>query len=930
MIFRKTLTAVAITAAMATLSGCQLTTDAEATTSQQATINYPSVKIPYQKFTLDNGLTVIVHEDHKTPIVAVNVWYKVGSKDEKPGKTGFAHLFEHLMFNGSENYDDEYFGPFEKAGATEMNGTTNNDRTNYFENVPTPALDMALWMESDRMGHLVGAITQSKLDEQRGVVQNEKRQGEAQPYGRVFGYIAKNTFPSEHPYSWPVIGSMDDLNAASLDDVKQWFSDYYGAANAVLVMAGDIDVETAKAKAQKYFGDIPAGKPLKKLRHWVAKRSGEKRAVMEDNVPAARLYKVWNTAASEQQDAVLLGMFADILGNGKNSRLYKRLVEQEQLVSSVNVMQYNRDLAGQFFIIADAKQGVSLDKIEAIIDQEKAKLIAEGPSVEELQRLKFADTASFVRRAETIGGFGGKSDILASGEVYQDNPGFYQQRLEWLQNATPAAVTAAAKQWLSDGAFVLQVKPQPNYETHETSVDRSKLPEVGKLPKLDLPKLQSFTLSNGLPVYLAERHDTPTVEMTMNFKAGYAADPLSGAPLGTASFTLQMLEEGTKQLSSSEFAAKLDRLGSQLSTSDSLDESRINVSALTVNLPETLELLDQVLTQPGLRDEDIERVRSLWLESIRKEKAQPRSQAIRLLPQLLFGNNHPYGQPLTGSGTLASIKKLTKQDIEQHLKHWIRPDNARLVVVGDTDVTTLKPLLEKSLGQWQAPAVAIPSRDIASVPAQKQAHVYLIDQPGSPQATIIAGQIAPSKATDNATTIDVMNTIMGGAFSARLNMNLREDKHWSYGAYSMWLSGYEGPGMWLAFAPVQADKAKESTQEIYQELHQYVGAKPATAEELAKVKANEVAKLPGAYEDKASLLSAIRQALSNNKDMSYLENEAQRIESIPLEDVQQAANTVLHPDSLTWVIIGDLDKIEQQIRAAGIGEVTVVDPDEID
>ncbi len=579
----KTLTAVAVTTVL--LGGCQSTSSANNTTAVSQS-QFPEVKVDYETFTLDNGLTVVVHEDRKAPIVAVNVWYAVGSKDEKPGKTGFAHLFEHLMFNGTENYDDEYFGPFERAGATEMNGTTNNDRTNYFENVPTPALDMALWMESDRMGHLLGAVTQEKLDEQRGVVQNEKRQGEAQPYGKAWSYIAEQTFPEGHPYSWSVIGSMEDLNAATLDDVHQWFKDYYGAANAVLVLAGDIDVETAKEKVTKYFADIGPGKPLKKQEAWVAKRNETKRATMEDRVPAARVYKVWNTAQMGTADSEYLELFADILANGKNSRLYERLVYEEQIASSVGAFQYGRTLAGQFMITADAKAGVELEQIEAIINEELERLINEGPTQAELQRTKFSNTANFVRRAEKVGGFGGKSDILASGAVYHDNPGFYAQEMEWTKQATVSDVQNAAQQWLSSGDFVLNVVPQPNYTAQETDADRSELPNVGDLPQLELPEVEQFTLSNGLDVYLAQRTDTPTIEMSLVFDSGYASDV--GGKLGTASYTMSMLKEGTESLSSLELSERLESLGTNLNASASLDSSRISMDTLSVNFAESL------------------------------------------------------------------------------------------------------------------------------------------------------------------------------------------------------------------------------------------------------------------------------------------------------------------------------------------------------
>ncbi len=920
----KSLTALAVASVL--LTGCQATAEQANRSASAAVVQQqlPQVNIAYDSFTLDNGLRVIVHTDRKAPIVAVNVWYAVGSKDEKTGQTGFAHLFEHLMFNGTENYDDEFFGPFERAGATDQNGTTNNDRTNYFQNVPTPALDMALWMESDRMGHLLGAVTQEKLDEQRGVVQNEKRQGESQPYGRAFDFIASQTFPAGHPYSWSVIGSMEDLNAASLDDVHQWFNDYYGAANAVVVLAGDIDVDTAKAKMNEYFGHIPAGKPLQKLDAWVAKRTGTKRATMEDNVPAARIYKIWNTSEMGTADAEYLSLLNDILAGGKNSRLYQRLVYDLQIASSVFAFQYDRVLAGQFFVVADAKPGVEMSQIEAIIDEEVARVLAEGPTQAELNRVRFSSVASFVRGAERIGGFGGKSDILAAGEVYQGNPGAYQKSLEILRNATPADVQAAAQRWLDDGAFVLNVVPQPRYTTAEAQADRSKLPAVGQLPELDLPELASFTLSNGLEVYLAERHDVPTVQMQLVVDSGYAAD--QGATLGTASFAMAMLTEGTTSRDALALALELDTLGTNLSAGASLDTATIAMDTLTTNLAPSLKIFADVLMNPAFKQADIDRRRGLWMETIKREKASPQSQALRILPGLMFSDDHAYNAPLTGSGTEASISRLTRDDLVQHHATWVRPDNARLVIVGATTEAQIKPLLEQALVAWDAPTTAKPVKQFPTVTAPTKARVFLIDQPGSPQAMIIAGQFAPSSDVPEAEAFDVMNTIIGGSFTSRINMNLREDKGWSYGARTSWF-GADAAGLLLAVAPVQADKAKESVQELLAEFNGYMGDNPATADELAKTKANKTARLPGAYETKAALLRSVVSTLNKDKDMAWLESYGERIAALELETIQATAKQYLTPDVLTWVIVGDLTAIEAQIRELNLGNVVILDAD---
>ena len=436
-------------AALALALATALTTGGYAPTARAASA--PAVDIPYETFTLPNGLRVVVHTDRKAPVVAVNVWYHVGSKDEPAGRTGFAHLFEHLMFNGSENAPGEFFTPFKAIGATNQNGTTNSDRTNYFENVPTTALDTALWMESDRMGHLLGAIDQKTLDEQRGVVQNEKRQGENQPYGQVWDVLGAAMYPKGHPYHHSTIGSMNDLNAASLADVKTWFKTWYGPNNAVLVLAGDIDLATAREKVTKFFGDIPAGPTMAQPKVDVAAHASDSRSEMTDQVPQSRIYRVWNVAEYGQPDLDRLQLLAQILGGAKSSRLDKRLVHQDKLVDSISAGAYGSQLSSTFMITAAVKQGVDVAKVEAAIDEELKKLLAEGPTAEEVERNRTAIEAGWIRGVERIGGFGGKADALAECAVFMRDPGCFRASLKTLAEATPEALRAAGNAWLGAG-----------------------------------------------------------------------------------------------------------------------------------------------------------------------------------------------------------------------------------------------------------------------------------------------------------------------------------------------------------------------------------------------------------------------------------------------------------------------------------------------
>jgi zinc protease len=880
------------------------------------------VDIPYQKFVLDNGLTVIVHEDHKAPIVAINTWYHVGSKNEKPGKTGFAHLFEHLMFGGSEHAPGRYIDAMEKIGATDLNGTTNNDRTNYFENVPTSAVDFTLWMESDRMGFLLGSLDQKTLDLQRGVVQNEKRQGENQPYAVAFDLITKNTYPSGHPYSWTVIGEMADLNAASMDDVKDWFKTYYGPSNVVITLAGDIDVKTAREKVEKYFGNIPAGPPVGHQQVWVAKMTGSHRGTVQDRVPQARIYKVWNVPEYGSADADYLDLVSDVLSSGKTSRFYKRLVYDDQIATNANASVRLNEIGGQFYIQATAKPGGNLAQVEKECDEELARFLKDGPTAEELARTKAQHEANFVRGIERIGGFGGKSDRLAQSEVFRGSPDAYKITLKRIQNATAEDLKAAANRWLTDGVYALEVQPFPDYKTAATGADRSKAPENGTPPELKLPKMQRATLSNGLKVILAERHEVPLVTMWMTADAGYAADQFA-AP-GTASMTSSLLDGGTSTRSALQISDQLATLGAQLQAYSDLDLSVVRLSTLKSKLDPSLELYADVILNPVFPDSDFKRQQKQRLAAIEREKTTPVQMALRVFPALMYGAGHAYGNPLTGSGTAESVTKMTREDLVKFHQTWYHPNNATLVVVGDTTLAELKPKLEKQFASWKA--AQIPKKNIGNVSLPAKSAVYMIDKPGALQSIIIAGVVAPPMANPKEIAIEAMNDGLGGNFGSRLNMNLREDKHWSYGARSI-LWGARGQRPYIAFAPVQTDKTKESLVEMNKEFRGVVSDHPLTAEELAKIQANETLSLPGSRETQEEVGDSIIDLVHYGLPDDYYETFAGKVRALKTSDLADAAKTVVHPDNMIWVIVGDRAKIEAGVKELGLGEMKFLSPD---
>lgn len=907
-------------------------TDEKPKTPAHSTAASPNIPIPdikYTKFVLKNGLTVLVHEDHKAPIVAVNTWYHVGSKNEKPGKTGFAHLFEHLMFSGSENFNTTYLNALERIGATNLNGTTNNDRTNYFENVPTSMLDYALFAESDRMGHLLPVLDQKKLDLQRGVVQNEKRQGENQPYGVTEELIVKNTYPVGHPYSWTVIGEMQDLDAAAMADVQEWFKTYYGPNNTILVIAGDITPEAARQKVEKYYGEIPPGPPIAKQETWVSKRTGTHRGWVQDRVPQARLYRIWNVPQYGSPEEAQLDLAAQVLGRGKTSRLYKRLVYKDQTATSATASDDTNEIGGQFDFTITAKPDQDPQKAtanfhnsEKAADEELKNFLKNGPTEAELQLAKTQIFGNYARIVERIGGFGGKSDLLARCQTFTGNPDCYKDYLKWIQAATPATVKKAANDWLSDGDYILEVQPYPTNLKTDAKLDRSKPPAPGEPMSLKLPPMQKATLSNGLKIVLAERHTAPVVNFSLLVDSGYAADP-SSAP-GTASLSQRMLEEGTPTRDSLKIGEELESLSANFNAGANLDWAFVNLNTLALTMDKALDVYGDLILHPAFPQKEFARLQQDRLAAIRREKVQPQTMALRVVPQLLYGKGHPYSLPFTGSGTEASVSKLKPEDLAKWHETWFKPNNATLLIVGDTTLAAIKPKLEKLFAGWKPGDV--PKKNVAKVQQPEKDVVYLIDRPDSKQSIIFGAQLAPPRNDPDAIPLQLVNDVFGGNFGSRINMNLREDKHWSYGVFSV-MPAARGQRPYLSISPVETDKTKESLAELVKEYKDIAGGKPITEKELKDEQDNATLGLPGSFETVQQLAGAYSQILQYGLPEDYFNTFTEKAMSLTPESANEIAKKFILPDHLVWVVVGDMSKVEAGIRDLNLGEIHKIDAD---
>ena len=888
-----------------------------------------AVDIPYESFTLDNGLRVFVHTDRKAPIVAVSVWYHIGSKDEPAGKTGFAHLFEHLMFGGSENNPGSYLKTMDGIGATALNGTTWFDRTNYFENVPTPALPLALYFESDRMGHLLGAVTQTQLDTQRGVVQNEKREGDNNPLGLTEYATLKALFPEGHPYRHATIGSMADLDAASMEDVRGWFKANYGPNNAVLVLAGDIDVATAKPLVQKFFGDIPAGPAVTRYDAPVPVWTTTRSETLYDQIPTPQMSRNWVVPGRLDDESTLVDIALTILAGGNSSRLYNALVRDTKLAVAVSGGTEQFEKISMANVSATLAKGADPGAVNAVIDRVLADFLKNGPTADEVNRVATRSAAGTVRGLEAVGGMGGKAVTLAEGAIYAGDPTFYKHELAAVAAATPETVAAAARKWLAKGDYRQTVLPGARPAAEDSSLvkapikpaapitvtGRAPAPPVGGTPALVVPAVERAALSNGLKVELVNRPAIPVVRMALSFDAGFAAD--DRARLGVQGMGLNLLDEGAAGMTGPQIAEARERLGAAIGASAGPDRTRITLDALKPNLAASLALFADIVQRPDFNPADIERVRGQVLTGIALEEADPGSITTRILPVELYGPAHPYGVPSSGSGTADGVKAVSRSDLLAWHRSWIRPDNATLFVVGDITMAELKPLLETSFGNWQPPVgVAKGTKPAMTLPPPRGSRIILVDRPGSPQSYIRGGVVLPVKGVDDPIALRAANDILGGLFSSRLNMDIREGKSWAYGVFSGVGNAQDRVSLQI-IAPVQADRTGDAMAAMIADVKALRGPQPITADERSAAIDNSVRSLPGDFESGAALLGALeRNALFNRGD-DYYGKLVPRLEALTPGQLNDAAR-LLDTDNFTWVVVGDRKRVEPQLKQLGL------------
>ncbi len=880
------------------------------------------VNIPFTKTVLDNGLTVIVHEDPKSPLVSVNIWYNVGSRDEKPGKTGYAHLFEHLMFNGSKHADFDFFKALNEMGATDFNGTTDPDKTNYFETVPKSSLDRLLWLEADRMAYLMETLSQQKLDEQRGVVKNEKRQGDNRPYSIGEYRMLTGLLPAGHPYRWSTIGSMADLNAASLTDLNNWFDEYYGAANAVLVLAGDVTADEGLGLAKKYFGHIRPGPIVSRVKEWVPQRTENVLDETVDEVSLAMVERTWAVPGMTNAASGSLYLAANILGGGETSWMHRELVEKRKIATEVSVQYQPHALLGFFYVTVMLQPGVDIQSAEQAIDEVFADFFTKGPSQDETNRAIKSIAVGFMNSQEVIGGFSGKGATLAEGEIFFGDPGAYKASMGWIEQAGPQSIKALEGDVFQTGYYQLITRPNGKFKAADLAIDLNKMPELGEFPQAHFPKIEMATLRNGMKLAFVERHEIPMIRMSLQFDAGRATDRLQNA--GLATLTAAMMKEGTEHLSNKEILAKLDDLASQLNTYAGSDATSISMSTLKGNLDESLDLYADVLRNPAFSKESLEKLKQEKYTRLTQLMGNANSKIRYYLPELLFGASHPYGREYSGIGTKESLGHIQIGDVKAHYKTWLRPDNGVLLVVGDTTLDELLPVLEKKLGSWRAPKTPLPVKEFPKIaPKAASKHVYLIDKPGAAQTTISAAMIVPQNVAKKDASLTVMNQIIGGGFLSRINMTLREEKGWTYGT-SSGADTKKQAMVWQVTAPVQSDKTAEAIAEIKKILSEYTASKPASDQEIKTALDGLTHSTVGDLEQSSSVLGSMSLYQSTGKPLNYFTILQKQYETVDKKAVHQIAKEVIDLEHLTWIIAGDLEIIEAGIKASNIGDITII------
>ena len=912
-----------------------------AVTSAGAQTAHKLPEIKFEKYNLPNGLTVITHEDHRLPLVAVDLWYHVGPLNERAGRTGFAHLFEHMMFEGSEHVGEKaHIKYVQSAGATDVNGTTSFDRTNYFETMPSNQLELALWLESDRMGFLMEGLDREKLANQRDVVRNERRQGEGRPYYVANEEVFHLLFPKGHPYYGAVIGSHADIESARIADVRDFHQEFYTPNNASIAIAGDFDPKTLREMLVKYFGPIPGGPKVEPVTATTPAITSQRRATVTDTVQLPQLQIAWLTPALYTPESYSVSAALYALGGAKVSRLDEALVYKAQTAQSVSCDDQALKLTGIVECDITAKPGVKLEDLEATFWREVAKLQQEGPTADELESSKAMTLTRKISGLQRLGGFGGVADTLNQYNQYTNDPDFLPKDVAMTEAVTMAGAKAAAVKYFNkDAAVVVYCLPgkkvlddvprspadtdanvkitNPYTPDFETSQEwRKNKPAAGPPPVLHLPVPAEFKLENGLTVLLVENHALPVLTAELVSRAG--SENNDAGKSGLATLTASIMSDATESRNLEKLASDQEKVGTNVVAQAGMDSSALYMSLLTSHVDAGMDLLADIAQHPAFNAEDVERDRKRRLVQIAQETDNVTSMALRVGPKLIFGDQ-PYG--LTTGGTAESIKSLTSGDIVSFYKNHYGPKDSVLVLAGDVTRDDAEKLANRYFGKWAANTE--PSAEIPAAPAPQPTHVVIVDKPGAPQTALYAFGLGVAESSPDSPTLDVMNYTLGGSFASRINMNLREVHGYTYGARSAFTQYREG-GQFYSGSLVRTDVTAPAAKEMMAEIRNFP-QKPSTADELAAAKEALVRALPGKFETTTAVAGAINSIFIYNRPLDYYAKLPEKYQAVSDSDIAASAKKYIHPDQLVIVTAGDRAKIEPGLKEAGLGPVEVRD-----
>ncbi len=917
----------------------------QGSTAKPAAATSDIPRITFEKYTLPNGLDVILRQDRRLPVVAVDLWYHVGPANEEKGRTGFAHLFEHMMFQCSKHVPcDQHFQLLEAAGASDVNGTTDFDRTNYFETVPSNQLELALWLESDRMGYLLDKVDQAALANQQDVVRNERRQSvENQPYGLAEEAMVQLLYPPGHPYYGNVIGSHEDIQAAKLDDVQRFFRQYYAPNNASLAIVGDIDVAQTKALVQKYFGTLRRGPAVPPIKATTPRITTERRKVVASRVELPRVYMAWITPAFYKPGDADADIAATLLGGGRSSRLYKKLVYEQQIAQDVSAQQYSLVLGSIFQIQVTARPGRTAAEIEKALDAELTTLRTTAPAQTEVDRARNTIETNIVGGLESLGGFGGVADRLNAYNHYLKTPDYLQQDVARYRAVTPATVRTFARTYLTPSSRVVvhavpgepqaaaqvptpaasaeATAPKPAAGTGAQAVNgdepwRAKQPQAAAAKPVQLPTPQSETLANGLTLILNERRGLPVVAASVVLRTGSDANPLDKP--GLANFTAAMLDEGTASRSALQIADQVAQLGATLGTGSSMDATTITGRSLSKNFGALLALIADVTLHPSFPAEELDRQRAQRLGQLVQMRDNPSQVAGQVTAMVLYGDKHPYGY--SEIGTEASVKAITRADLSAFWQQNFVANNAALVVAGDISMKELRAMAEKSFGSWQR---GTPARPALTNPTSIPPRVIIVDKPGSPQTQLRVATIGAARSSPDFRPLQVMNIALGGLFSSRINMNLREKNGYTYGASSQF-TFRRAAGPFQVGSGVRTDVTAPSVSEIFKEIRGMVES-PMDQAELQRAKDSLANSLAGAFETSADAVANFSNVFIYDLGLDYYTKYAQDVNRVTTDQTLAVSKRYLVPGNMVVVAVGDRKVIEPELAKLNVGKVEIRD-----